>query len=107
MAMILQPEFITKEMYEQSLAEVKEKKNPRLLKKVRFETLEEGKCAQIMHLGPYSTERKTIEKLHKFIIEENQGTFNGLKHKHHEIYLSDPRRTKPERLKTIIRQPFE
>ncbi|MHA1228889.1 MAG: GyrI-like domain-containing protein [Candidatus Hodarchaeales archaeon] len=106
-SMIMQPDFITKEMFEESLVEVKEKKNPKLLSKLRFETLDEGKCAQIMHIGPYSEEKDTIEKLYKFILEEQKGTFDGLKHKHHEIYLSDPRRIKPERLRTIIRQPFE
>ena len=59
-----------------------------------------------MYLGPYSDEGPTIQKLHDHI-KEIGGHFDGLRHKHHEIYLSDPRRTKPERLKTIIRQPFE
>ena len=68
----------------------------------RFETFEEGRAAQILHLGPYADEGPTIARLHAFI-EERGGRPSG---KHHEIYLGDPRRTAPERLKTLIRQPF-
>lgn len=66
---------------------------------VRLEVIEEGKVAQIMHLGPYAAEEPTIIKLHTFM--EQQGY--GYRGKHHEIYLGDPRRSKPEKLKTIIR----
>ena len=58
-----------------------------------------------MHLGPYSEEGPTVEKVHKFI-ESQGGTFDGHDKKHHEIYLSDPRKAKPENMKTVIRQPF-
>jgi len=76
----------------------------RLIKhKVRFEGFEEGICAQIMHIGPYADGAPIIEKLHKFIGESGK----ELKGKHHEIYLNDVRRTSPEKLKTIIRQPME
>jgi hypothetical protein len=68
---------------------------------VRLETLREERAAQVLHVGPYAAEPPTIEKLHAFIDEM------GLEptQKHHEIYLSDPNRTAPERLRTIIRQP--
>ena len=68
---------------------------------MRLETLEEGLAAQILHLGPYADEPPTIERLHAFI-DERGLVKSG---KHHEIYLGDPNRTAPERLKTIIRQP--
>lgn len=68
---------------------------------VRLETLDEGHAAQILHLGPYAAEPATISRLHAFIDE--QGLVR--RGKHHEIYLSDPNRTAPERLKTLIRQP--
>jgi hypothetical protein len=106
-AMIRQPDFITKNMIEQAMEEVESKKNPDALPKMRFESLKEGLSAQIMYIGPYSEEGPTVEKLHNFI-HENGYEFDGSKpgQKHHEIYLSDMRRTKPERLKTIIRQPI-
>lgn len=63
----------------------------------------EGKCAQIMHLGPYNEEGPTIKKLHDFFMEKGY-TFNG---RHHEIYLSDPRKCIPAKMKTIIRQPIK
>ncbi len=66
----------------------------------------EGIAAHIMHIGPYSEEHPTIMKLHNFI-ESKGGKFDGHKQKHHEIYLSDPRKAKPETMKTVIRQPFE
>ena len=68
---------------------------------MRFERFEEGLSAQVMHIGPYSEERPTIEKLHAFIAEQGYEPSG----KHHEIYLGDPRRAAPEKLKTIIRQP--
>ena len=66
----------------------------------------EGKAAQIMHIGPYSKEGPNIQKIHKFI-HENKGKFNGYNSKHQEIYLSDPRKSKPENMKTVIRQPYK
>lgn len=105
--MIRQPDFITKSMIKKATEEVEKKKNPPALSKIRFESLHEGLSAQIMHIGPYSEEGPTVKKLHSFI-EENGYEFDGSKpsEKHHEIYISDMRRTKPERLKTIIRQPM-
>lgn len=107
-AMIRQPDFITKDMLEKALGEVEKKKKLPALSRIKFESLHEGLSAQIMHTGPYSEEGPTIEKLHNFIKEkgyEFDGTMPG--EKHHEIYLSDVRKTKPEKLKTIIRQPVK
>jgi hypothetical protein len=100
--MIMQPEFITKEMVKDAMEEVSRKKKPVSLPLVRFESFKEGKTAQIMYIGPFSEEGPTIEKVHVFI-EDNGSRRVG---KHHEIYLSDPRRVAPEKLKTIIRQPM-
>lgn len=100
--MIMQPEFITPEMVGEALEEVAKKKNPVSLPLVRFESFEEGRSAQIMHIGPFSEEGPNIEKVHAFI-EESGGEPIG---KHHEIYLSDIRRAAPDKWKTIIRQPM-
>ncbi len=102
-SMILQPNFITSKDIDTARKAVEIKKNPIALPKIRFERFEEGLCAQIMHIGPYATEAPTIKTLHDFIYENNY----KLRDKHHEIYLSDPRRTAPEKLKTLIRQPVE
>ena len=101
--MIMQPEFITQDLFQKAVEEVHAKKNPPKLDKVKFEAYDEGLCAQIFHSGPYGEgERPTIDKLHQFIGDQGY-TLNG---KHHEIYLNSPLRTAPENLKTIIRQPI-
>ena len=100
--MIMQPEFITLKMVKEATQEVERKKNPVSLPLVRFETFEEGKTAQIMHIGPFSEEGPTIEKVHLFIKDNGSHRIG----KHHEIYLSDIRRAAPEKWKTIVRQPM-
>lgn len=100
-SMIMQPDFITESMFDLAREKVTEK-NPASLDKIRLDSLDEGLCAQIMHIGPYADEAPTIQKLHQFI--EDNGY--ELRDKHHEIYLSDPRRAKPENMKTVIRQPI-
>ena len=102
--MIMQPEFITQDLFLQALDDVRNKKNPPHLDEVKFESYNEGLCAQIFHLGPYGEgERATIERLHQYIHEQGY-TLRG---KHHEIYFNSPLRTAPEKLKTIIRQPIQ
>jgi len=101
--MIMQPVPITKELVDEGCKEVKEKKELPALSKVRFKSFEEGLSAQIMHIGPFSAEGPTITKLHSFIA----GHGHKLRGKHHEIYLSDFRRTKPDKLKTVLRQPIK
>jgi hypothetical protein len=102
--MIPIPSRITAADLKMALTEAAAKKQASpALPRVRRETLREGLCAQILHKGPYAGERPTIEKLHAFIREKGL-TFTG---PHHEIYISDPNRTAPEKLKTIIRQPVE
>ena len=100
--MIMQPEFVTTKLFNEAVEQVRKKKNPAALAKVRFESYPEGKAAQIMHLGPFSEEGPTIEKVHRFI-EENGFKRTG---KHHEIYLSDIRKAAPEKWKTVVRQPM-
>ncbi len=100
--MLPQPEQVTKELLAAAVAAALKKKPLPLLEKLRLEVYNEGEAAQILHVGPYSAETPTIERLHAFISEKG---FH-LCGKHHEIYLSDPRRTAPEKLRTILRQPI-
>jgi hypothetical protein len=100
--MIMQPEVVTDALFEEALDQVRAKKDPPALPRVRLKSYHEGLSAQIMHIGPYAAEAPTIEKVHQFIAESGYQR----RGKHHEIYLGDPRRTAPERLKTVIRQPM-
>ena len=106
-SMLMVPDLITPEMVDEAIQFTKEKKPdlPSTFSNLRFEKYNEGKAAQIFYIGPYSDEHLTILKIHK-VIEEQGGTFDGHIQKHHEIYLSDPRRANPDKLKTVIRQPF-
>jgi hypothetical protein len=101
-AMIMQPDELTPALLEAVRAEAQRKKPDPTLARVRLEIFQEGPSAQIMHFGPYSAEKPTIERLHAFI--EDEGF--RLRGKHHEIYMGDPRRSAPAKLKTIIRQPI-
>jgi hypothetical protein len=100
--MIMQPEYITKESVDLSMTTVKEKKDLAALPKVRFEAFLEGKAAQTMHIGPFSEEGPTVQRVHDFIA----GCGCKRSGKHHEIYLSDIRKADPQKWKTIIRQPM-
>jgi hypothetical protein len=99
--MILQPTFVTREIVEAAMAEVTRKKNPTAISRLHLEAFEEGRCAQILHVGPFSEEGPSIDKLHRFIDSRSQRIG-----KHHEIYLSDIRKAAPANWKTIIRQPM-
>jgi hypothetical protein len=101
--MIVQPNHITPEMVAEAIAQTRAKKNPAALDLVRFEAYDEGRAAQIMHIGPYANEGPTVAALHEWILAQGY-TYLGAG-KHHEIYLSDPRRVAPKKMKTIIRQP--
>jgi hypothetical protein len=100
--MIAQPALVTAAWVERARQEALKKKGLALLEQVRFETYTEGCCAQVMHTGPYSAEGPTVDRLHAFIAAQG-GALAG---NHHEIYLSDVRRTAPDKLKTVIRQPY-
>ena len=101
--MIMQPDHITEKMYEEALKQLREKKDNPALSKVRFESFREGLCIQTMHIGPYAEEPQTIDRMMAFA-RENGYAIRG---KHHEIYLGDPRRARPDRLRTILRHPIE
>lgn len=97
------PDFVTSDIVGTAKEEVFKKKGLDLVKEIQFEAIEEGQCVQIMHIGPYATEHETILTMKSFM-KENGYTENGL---HHEIYLSDPMKTAPEKMKTILRQPVK
>lgn len=99
--MIMQPEFVTDNLFAQALLQVQKKKNLPALPGVRLDSYHEGLSAQIMHLGPFSDEGPTVARLHEFIKDEE----HELAGKHHEIYLSDPRKASQDKMKTVIRQP--
>lgn len=102
--MIRQPEFVTKNDFNEVVAALKAK-NLLGLPKLRLESYKEGRTAQILHVGPFAAEGPNIQKIHDHI-KELGGSFDGHKEKHHEIYLSDMRRVSPEKMKTVLRQPF-
>jgi hypothetical protein len=102
-AMIVQPQFIAQPEVDAAFDQVRKKKNPAALDRVRFETLTEGAATQVLYVGPFSDEGPTIQRIHDFI----HAAGKELHGKHHEIYLNDARRTAPEKLKTILRQPME
>lgn len=100
-AMILQPSFVSAEFIGEAIAELRRKKKLPGLERLRLDSLTEGRSAQVLHVGPFSEEGPTIERLHAFIAERSER-----RGKHHEIYLSDTRRADPTSWKTIIRQPM-
>jgi len=100
--MIMQPEWITGEMVAEVTAVLQKQKSLPALPLLRLETYHEGLSVQIMHTGSYADEAPTLHRLHHEFMPGHNLTFNG---KHHEIYLSDPRRVAPEKLKTVLRQP--
>lgn len=104
-SMIRRPEFVTEEVFRWAVAECRSKKPGVDVSGARFETLREGLCVQIMHVGPYSEEPASLEKMHAFMHENGCSLLNDETHRHHELYFSDPRRTASERLKTVLRLP--
>ncbi len=103
--MIMQPEPITQEIKNKAIEEFYKKELNESIKLLRLEDLKEGKSAQIDHIGPFSKEYDNIMKLHD-LIKKSGGKFSGEKQKHNEIYLSDFRKTAPEKMRTVLRQPF-
>ena len=101
-SMILVPDSMTPSMFEEIRPELLEKKG-KVADRVKLERLNEGLCAQILHIGPYSDEPRSQKALHGFVEERGY----HLRGHHHEIYMSDPRRTPPDKWKTILRQPIE
>lgn len=99
--MIMQPAFVESAVLERAISEVYKKKNLPALPLLRLESFTEGRCAQILHVGPFSEEGPTVQRVHDHI--DARAMRSG---KHHEIYLSDIRRADPRKWKTIIRQPL-
>lgn len=103
-AMIMVPDWITKAMVKAAVKAVSQKKENSKLVELRHETLKEGKSVQILHIGPYDKEGPMLLKMHNEFMPANGLTFDG---KHHEIYMSDPRKVAPAKLRTVVRQPVK
>lgn len=104
--MILQPEVVTPEIFEEAREQVRKKKGGgEKLNTARLAPFEEGLCVQTMHIGPYATEPATVERMHEFMAENGLKDNVGPNGKHHEIYMSDPRRVAPDKMKTVLRHP--
>jgi hypothetical protein len=97
------PDFVQRNDLAAAVAELLKKGKPSTVREVQLEAIAEGQCVQMLHVGPYATETATIDAMKKFATERGL-VFYGL---HHEIYLSDPRRVPPERLRTILRLPVK
>lgn len=112
-SMIRQPEFVTKQVFEWACSELKKKKTDINVSKARFAEFAEGLCVQMMHIGPFDNEPETIEKIEEFIKENDYKNAIcdvlpcGMVRRHHEIYLSDPRKGDPLKFKTVIRHPIK
>lgn len=100
--MIMQPSFVTRESVESALHDLQDRKALPGLARLRLERFEEGRCAQVLHVGPFSEEGPAIQRVHDYIARRS-----SLRGKHHEIYLSDIRRVAPAKWRTIVRQPME
>lgn len=106
-SMIRQPEFVTPEVFAWAVQKCQVKKPEIDVSKARLEVFEEGTCVQMLHIGTYDQEVGSMAKLADFIKSNHYRDCSGQVRKHHEIYLSDPRKTVPERLKTVLRVPVE
>jgi hypothetical protein len=106
--MILQPDVITKDIFEEGLSQVRRKRGDSpALSGLRLENFEEGPCVQVMHIGPYATEPATVERMRAFAQDNGYRDLVGSGGKHHESYLGDPRKADPAKLKTVLRHPVE
>jgi hypothetical protein len=101
--MMLLPVHITRQMFEEAIAQLKKKRDNPAIDKLRMESWEEGLCMHITHIGPYADETRTLDLMAQFASENGYKTHG----KHHEIYMGNPQRTKPENLKTVLRHPIE
>ncbi|RJP48919.1 MAG: hypothetical protein C4583_13440 [Anaerolineaceae bacterium] len=106
--MILQPDMITPEIFAEGLEQVRKKKGDApALSKLRLGFFEEGLSVQMMHIGPYATEPATLKTMLDFAAEQGYRDNVGPNGKHHEIYLGDPRKADPSKLKTVLRHPIQ
>lgn len=106
--MILQPDIVTGEIFEEAREQVRKKRGESaFLARLRLGTFEEGLCVQTLHVGPYATEPATLERMREYMQEQDLKDNVGPNGKHHEIYLGDPRKADPAKLKTVLRHPVE
>ena len=105
-SMVRLPEYVTKDVFEWACAEANRKKKIDT-QKAKYLKLKEGLCVQIMHIGAFDDEPKTIKFMEEYIVKNNFVNDIGPKRRHHEIYLSDPRKIEPNKMKTIIRIPIK
>ncbi|MBI5934275.1 MAG: GyrI-like domain-containing protein [Chloroflexi bacterium] len=106
--MILQPDVITQELFKEAREQVRQRKGDfPSLSKVRLADFEEGMCVQMMHIGPYATEPVTVEIMRIHALEQGYRDNVGPNGNHHEIYLGNPLKAAPEKLKTVVRHPIE
>lgn len=100
--MIMTPDWIDHAMFADAVEQVTAKQSPARLGDLRLESLSEGRCVQTLHLGPFDAEAAVLDRMHHEFIPDNRLRMTG---RHHEIYLSDPRKAAPDKLRTILRQP--
>lgn len=111
-AMIRQPEFVTEEVFKWAVDQLKKRKPQLDTSKARLEEFTEGLCVQMLHLGPYDTEAATVKAIDDFAASNgyvnaiSEVSIDGTIRRHHEIYLSDPRKVAPEKIKTVVRHPI-
>jgi hypothetical protein len=106
--MIMEPEIITPEMFAEALTQLRKKKGDQpTFARLRLERFHEGLSVQTMHIGPYAAEPATVERMQAFMKENVYQDRVGLGGKHHEIYMGDPRRADPSKLKTVLRHPVK
>lgn len=106
-AAIRQPEFVTEDVFQKAVKQLAVKKPELPVGRAKLVTWEEGLCAQVMHIGPYDDEPATLAKLDAYIAQQGYCTDITAERRHHEIYLGDPRKTAPQRLKTVLRHPIK
>lgn len=106
MMLIRQPDFVTADVFETAKTALAKKKASLDTSKARLETITEGLCVQVMHIGSYDNEPATVAALDRFATENGYVIDIGDTRRHHEIYLSDPRKVVPEKMKTVIRHPI-
>jgi hypothetical protein len=112
-SMIRQPEFVTQEVFEWACKETARKKPELDTSKARLKNYHEGLCVQMMHIGPYDDERETIAQIDAFVNEHHlqnaidEVQLDGSIKRHHEIYVSDPHKIAPQKLKTVLRHPVK
>ncbi|NKQ55889.1 hypothetical protein HFP15_23720 [Amycolatopsis sp. K13G38] len=102
-AMIMQPDPIEAGIVATAIAQAREKKASPALDQLVYQRWSEGRCAQLLHIGPYAEEAASIARLHEAIADAGY----RVRGHHHEIYLGDPRRSAPDKLRTILRHPIE